>query len=75
MRMELLGWSFVPQHSDARVLDQLLYKWNHSRRIIAKVLADKYEDLLATGWSVTEEEIRRDVKRYFEQNFEEFVEY
>lgn len=73
MRMELLGLSFVPQHSDARVLDQLLYKWPHSRRIIAKVLADKYEDLARTGWVVNEDEIRKDVKRLFSQNFDEFA--
>lgn len=75
MRMELLGWSFVPQHSDARVLDQVMYKWNHSRRIIAKVLADKYEDIADGGWTVTEDEIKRDVKLYFESNFEDFVAY
>src|SRR5690606_35837747 len=37
MRFELLGVSVVPQHSDARVLDQLIYKWAHSRKIIADV--------------------------------------
>jgi hypothetical protein len=31
LRLELLGLSFTPQHSDARVLDQILYKWDHSR--------------------------------------------
>ncbi|MHC4187503.1 MAG: glucuronate isomerase, partial [Planctomycetota bacterium] len=30
-RIETLGLTFVPQHSDARVLDQLIYKWSHSR--------------------------------------------
>ena len=46
-RIELLGTSFIPQHSDARVLDQLLYKWRHSRSIIAEVLAGKYAETLA----------------------------
>ena len=32
MRFELLGTSIIPQHSDGRVLDQLLYKWDHSRQ-------------------------------------------
>ncbi len=73
MRCELLGSTFVPQHSDARVLDQLIYKWSHSRKIIGNVLADKYEDLAATGWLVKEDEIQSDVKRLFETNFEEFV--
>ena len=36
MRVEMLGTSFIPQHSDARVLDQLIYKWDHSRRTIAQ---------------------------------------
>ncbi len=72
-RMELIGLSCIPQHSDARVLDQLLYKWKHSRRIIGNVLADKYEDLALTGWKVSEEEIRRDVELLFAQNFESFV--
>jgi hypothetical protein len=30
-RIELLGSSFAPQHSDARVLEQLIYKWKHAR--------------------------------------------
>ena len=62
MRLETLGLSFVPQHSDARVLDQLVYKWDHSRRVIGPVLARKYSDLAATGWRVTSSAIRRDVE-------------
>ena len=73
MRTELLGLSFVPQHSDARVLDQLLYKWEHSRAVIAKVLTDKYRDLAATGWQVRSEEIERDVADYLGGNFLRFV--
>lgn len=73
MRMELLGLSFIPQHSDARVLDQLIYKWGHSRQIIASVLYDKYKDLLDAGWRFTEEEIIRDVKYLFGGSFWEFT--
>jgi hypothetical protein len=72
MRLELLGTSVIPQHSDARVLDQLTYKWEHSRRLIAPVLTDKYTDLAATGWQVTAEEIRRDVRLLLHDNFVEF---
>jgi hypothetical protein len=36
-RIELLGLSFTAQHSDARVLDQIIYKWQHTRRIVAEV--------------------------------------
>jgi hypothetical protein len=71
-RFELLGMSFVPQHSDARVLDQIIYKWSHSRRIIADVLSNKYLDLAQTGWIPTEQEIRRDVADLFGGNFGRF---
>jgi hypothetical protein len=73
MRLELLGSSMIPQHSDARVLDQLVYKWDHSRTIISDVLTDKYADILATGWHPTTEEITRDVERLFGGNFWEFL--
>ncbi len=73
MRMELLGEAFVPQHSDCRVLEQLLYKWDHSRRIIAKVMKDKFADLARSGWVVTQAEIQRTATRYLSSNFEEFL--
>lgn len=72
-RVELLGFSFAPQHSDARVLDQLLYKWAHSRRVIAEVLVEKYTDLMRTGWPLTEEDIRRDITDLFCDNFKRFT--
>lgn len=64
-RIELLGTSFIPQHSDARILDQLLYKWTHSIRTIAPVLAQKYDDLQNAGWPLTEADVARDIGRFF----------
>lgn len=49
MRIETLGTAFTRQHSDARVLDVLMYKWSHPRDVIGKVLVDMYEKLFATG--------------------------
>ena len=72
MRLELLGLSFTPQHSDARVADQLIYKWRHTREVVGEVLVDKYQDLAATGWSVTDAEIRRDVAGLFGGEFSRF---
>ena len=72
LRFELLGLSVTPQHSDARVLDQLIYKWSHSREIIAKILTEKYTDLCRVGWDVTDNEIERDVKSLFGGAFEQF---
>jgi hypothetical protein len=73
MRMELLGTSVTPQHSDARVLDQLIYKWDHSRKVIAKVMKQKFSDLAQTGWKVTREEVDRTAREYLGANFESFL--
>ncbi|HJP92479.1 MAG TPA: hypothetical protein VJ875_11015 [Pyrinomonadaceae bacterium] len=72
-RFELLGQSFIPQHSDARVLEQLIYKWKHARQEIADALYDAYEQLLNSGRAVTAEEISRDVNRLFSGNFNEWI--
>jgi len=72
-RIETLGLSVTPQHSDSRVLDQLIYKWAHSRIVIGKVLEDKYADLVATGWQPTTQEIERDVNLLFGGAFEAFL--
>ena len=72
MRLELLGLSVTPQHSDARVLDQLIYKWDHSREVIGRVLEEKYFDLARTGWNATQKEIERDVQDVFGGAFEKF---
>ncbi len=73
MRVELLGTAFTCQHSDARVLDQLVYKWSHTRAVVADVLADKYRDLFNAGWRPSAEEIRRDVRAIFGGSFEQFL--
>ena len=72
MRVELLGLSFTPQHSDARILDQVVYKWKHSRGVIARLLVDKYAELARTGWQPTPAEIQRDVAELFGGAFERF---
>ncbi|HYY98087.1 MAG TPA: hypothetical protein VE642_05820, partial [Pyrinomonadaceae bacterium] len=72
-RLELLGASFIPQHSDARVLEQLIYKWRHSRRVIAESLCAAYVRLLESGHAVTRAEIERDVARMFSGNFRAWV--
>ncbi len=72
-RLELLGTSFIPQHSDARVLEQLVYKWRHSRRVIAESLSGAYARLLDSGRAVTRAEMERDVARMFSGNFRAWV--
>ena len=74
MRFELLGPTIIPQHSDARVLEQVIYKWDHSREILARVLADKYADLARIGWTIEEGELRRDISNLLGGNFWRFLE-
>ncbi len=72
LRLELLGLSFTPQHSDARVLEQIVYKWRHSRAVIAQALVEKYSALAETSWQLTRAEVQRDVEFLFGGAFEEF---
>jgi hypothetical protein len=74
MRVEMLGTAFTAQHSDCRVLDQILYKWKHSRSAIAVVLEDQFIKLYRTGWQLSEDEIVRDITRLLGGSFEEFLE-
>ena len=73
MRVELLGLSFIPQHSDARILEQLIYKWAHSRDVIGRVLADKFADIARAGRPVALAEIERDVARLLDTNAREVL--
>jgi len=72
-RLELLGATTIPQHSDARILDQLIYKWAHSRRMISRALHESYSHLVAGGYPLTRGQIDRDVERMFSGNFRHWV--
>src|SRR6476661_1650816 len=69
-RIEMMGTSFIPQHSDARVLEQVIYKWNNTRRTLARILSDTYRLLSEDGRGVTRGDIQRDVTRLFRSNAE-----
>ena len=73
MRVEMLGTAFTAQHSDARIVEQLIYKWAHSRAVIAEVLATEYEKVITSGWGLQRAEIRRDAGRLFGESFGEFM--
>ncbi len=72
-RLEMLGASFIPQHSDARILEQTIYKWRNTRRTLAPVLANTYRLLADDGRAVTRADIERDVQRLFRTNFQTFT--
>ena len=72
-RLELLGASFIPQHSDARILEQVIYKWRNTRRTLGPILTNAFRLLAEDGRGVTRADIQRDVARLFRGNFEKFT--
>lgn len=72
-RIEMLGTSFIPQHSDARVLEQVIYKWRNTRRTMAPIFAASYRLLLEDGRPVTREDISSDIQKLFRTNFQKWV--
>jgi hypothetical protein len=72
-RIEMLGTSFIPQHSDARVLEQVIYKWHNTRRTLAPILSESYRLLREDGRGVTRGDIQRDVTRLFRSNAESWT--
>ncbi len=69
MRLDLLGPSFVPQHSDARVLEQLVFKWRRSRRWLTAPFAARYRELAASGRRVDREVVRQDLTAMLGRGF------
>jgi hypothetical protein len=72
-RVEMLGTSFIPQHSDARVLEQVIYQWRNTRATMTSVLANSYRLLARDGRGITRQMIQRDVEKLFRCNFEKWV--
>ncbi len=69
-RMELLGTGFIPQFSNASVLEQLVYKWKGIRTSVGKALYKRYAQIVPVGWEVTENDIRNDIQTLFNLNAE-----
>jgi hypothetical protein len=65
MRMNLLGTSFVPQHSDARVLEHLIYKWKHTNKIFIDILFDYFKSLMDNNYNLTEELIETTIYDFY----------
>ena len=72
-RIEMLGASFIPQHSDARVLEQVIYKWQNTRTLLGRILTNTYRLLSNDGRGIRRQDIQRDVTRLFRSNFESWT--
>ena len=73
MRIDLLGLSFVPQHSDARITDQLIYKWSHFKEILSSVMIENYEHLVKKNYPLSKEIINRDLNNLLSDNAKNFL--
>jgi hypothetical protein len=72
-RIELLGTTFIPQHSDSKILDHMISKWDHFKRVLTQVLIEKYRDLMINGYTLTDEQIQREVRHFLRENFWGFI--
>ena len=66
-RFELLGDNFILQHSDARILDQLVYKWLDFKSIYIKVMVQKYHKLLSLGYKIKTTDLEKKINFHFEE--------
>ena len=73
MRIDMLGFSFIPQHSDARVSDQLIYKWNHFKKILHPILLEYYQELLDKNFPISENILQRDIDNLLSGNAKKFL--
>ena len=73
LRIELLGLNFIPQHSDARVTDQLIYKWFHFKVLLSNVLYDHYKEIQLKNFKISENQISDDVSKLFFINSKNFL--
>ena len=73
MRIDMLGFSFIPQHSDARVSDQLIYKWSHFKKILHPILLKYYQELLDKNFPISENILQRDIDNLLSGNAKKFL--
>jgi len=50
-----------------------LNRWQHSRDVIAPLLAAQYRKLVRSGWRLTKQDVERDVNLLFGGAFEAFL--
>lgn len=71
-RLEMLGSTFIPQHSDARVLEQLIPKWRETRRSLAPILTSALGRVLEEGRELARAEVAACIHKLLRSNFERF---
>jgi hypothetical protein len=69
----MLGTNFTAQHSDARVLEQLIYKWKHARDAISVAVFTQHRKLIQAGWRMTKGEVFEEVRSLLGGSYSAFT--
>ena len=71
-KINLLGLNFIAQHSDARVYEQLIYKWINFKEILSEIFYEKYILLQNDGFKISENQIVKDMNKILNPSLENF---
>lgn len=74
MRLLLIGNTFIPYYSDARVLEHLIYKWEHFKKILIKILIKKYSRIIESNVNINKVNIQRDIQILLYGNAQKYCE-
>ena len=72
-KIEILGTKFNIHINDINYLEQIIYKSYNLRESIKNTLLKKYIELDNIGWTITNEEVKKDLKYILRGSFEEFI--
>ena len=73
VKISLLGYNFIAQHSDARVFEHLIYKWSDFKESLAEVMVYKYKKLQDAGYILDSAEIKKDMNLLLNKNPNKFL--
>lgn len=73
MRLNLLGNCFIPQHSDARILEQVIYKWKHTNNVFKTILYDYFSFLIQNGFELTERQIEEEIENFYNGQIKKII--
>ena len=68
MRFDLLGHDQILQHSDSRVMEQLIFKWKHFKEILEDELIHRYFKLIESNWIIDEIILNEDINKLLFSN-------
>ena len=73
VKISLLGYNFIAQHSDARVFEHLIYKWSDFKDNLAEVMFEKYKKLQDAGYDLNTSQVQKDMNLLLNENSNRFI--